>query len=154
MSLRIRHVADLPPLMRAYAASVLAHAPVVPRAATQLGLERLREERERLQCTMLSQLRHVNLAHLFVTEYRFHPERRWRLDLYSAAHRLGVELHGGLEIYGKRSHIGAGNKGGFALNREKMNAAVELGIRVLEYTPAALADGSALAQIERILAQS
>ena len=38
MSLRIRHVADLPPLMRAYAASVLAHAPVVPRAATQLGL--------------------------------------------------------------------------------------------------------------------
>ena len=38
LSLRIRHVADLPPLMRAYAASVLAHAPVVPRAATQLGL--------------------------------------------------------------------------------------------------------------------
>ena len=35
-----------------------------------------------------------------------------------------------------------------------MNAAVELGIRVLEYTPAALANGSALAQIERILAQS
>ena len=98
MSLRIRHVADLPPLMRAYAASVLACAPVAPQAAAQLRLERLREERERLQRVMLSQLRHVNLAHLFVTEYPFYPERRWRLDLYSAAHRLGVSSTGALRF--------------------------------------------------------
>ena len=104
------------------------------------------EERERLASALLQQLSYVNLAYLFVREYSFHPDRKWRLDLYCDNHRLGVELHGGVFSGGRHTR-----GRGFTEDREKMNSAVEAGIRVLEYTPKEIADGSALAQIERII---
>lgn len=106
----------------------------------------VKAESERLVLALLYQFELVGLSRLFQREYKFHPERRWRLDLYSAEHRLGVELHGGIYSAGRHTR-----GDGFTADREKMNAALELGIRVLEYTPKEISDGSALAQIERII---
>lgn len=119
-------------------------------AARNLYLEELREQRERFQLAMLSQLNALHLDTLFVREFRFHVERAWRLDLYSHAYSLGIELHGGLNEKARGRHLRAA---GFKRDREKMNAAIECGIRVLEYWPEAIADGSAAAQVERIIAQ-
>lgn len=97
---------------------------------------------------MLQQLAAVNLAGLFEREYRFQATRLWRLDLYCDSHRLGIELHGGIWVKGR--HV----QGiGFTQDRVKMNAAVEAGIRVLEYTAEHVKAGTALAQIERIIKQ-
>ena len=104
-------------------------------------------ESERLVLGLLYQLELVGKAGLFQREYKFHPARRWRLDLYSAEHQLGVELHGGVYSGGRHTR-----GEGFSEDRRKMNAALELGIRVLEYTPKEIQDGSALAQIERVIA--
>ena len=111
------------------------------------SLDRIKAERDQLVAAMLTQLGYVGLDRLFVREYKFHPERRWRLDLYCDSHRLAIELHGGIYSAGRHTR-----GEGFTKDREKMNSALELGIRVLEYTPKEIADGSALAQIERVIA--
>jgi hypothetical protein len=123
-----------------------AKPPETPASRT-LRLTKLRIEREQLTLELLKQLEYANLAQFFVREYVFHPERKWRLDLYAQMMRLGVELHGGIWTQGR--HV----RGlGFAEDRVKINAAIEQGISVLEYTQAVISDGSALAQIERIFA--
>ena len=118
------------------------------RTADQLRLEYFREERNRLANALLAGLYCVRLEHLFVREYPFHPQRQWRLDLYAPRHRLGVELHGGLNEKARGRHL---RVSGFIGDREKMNAAAELGITVLEYWPKAIADGTAVAQIDRFI---
>lgn len=121
-------------------------AGVRPRAATELAREMAREQRERHVLALLAQLQALGIAGQFEREYRFHPQRLYRFDLYHGGARLGVELHGGIFTGGR--HV----RGvGFAADRQRMNSAVELGYRVLEYTPGDLADGSACAQIERLL---
>jgi very-short-patch-repair endonuclease len=80
----------------------------------------------------------------FEREYRFHPERRWRADF--AIGRLLVEVDGGAWIAGRHTR-GLGFEG----DAEKQNAAAELGYRVLRFTPRMVEDGSALAQIQRVL---
>jgi very-short-patch-repair endonuclease len=62
-------------------------------------------------------------------EYRFHPTRKWRFDFAWAAHRVAVEIDGGI-------FTGGGHNRGvqFARDAEKHNAAVLLGWRVLRYT--------------------
>jgi hypothetical protein len=162
MTLRIRSLADLPDSARAYTAGVLgldeaawralrndkspAPRPERSAAAELLRRERLREERERLVLTMLRQLEATNLAQYFVREYRFSPDRRFRLDLFAKHAMLGIELHGGIFSGGR--HITPKT---YCVDRAKMNLALELGIRVLEYTADMIRDGSALAQIERVL---
>ena len=86
------------------------------------------------------------MAGIFSREFVFHPSRKWRLDLFCHSYRVGVELHGGIFTGGR--HV---NPAGFIRDREKMNAATELGIRVLEYWPQAITDGSAIAQIQRVM---
>ncbi len=39
----------------------------------------------------------------FVREYRFHVERRWRLDLAFVEQCLGIEVNGGLYTAGRHS---------------------------------------------------
>jgi len=149
VSVRLRSVLDLPPPMREQVQRQFAAArKAVTALGDELRLMRLREERERLVLAMLKQLEYLNLACLFEREYRFHPERLWRLDLFSQPYRLGIELHGGLHDGARGRHI---RGKGFMGDREKMNAAAERGITVLEYWPQAIADGSAAAQVQRIL---
>lgn len=145
MSLRVRSVLELPTAIRDSVRARLASTPQQRTAAAQvLRLAQLREERERLVLAVLQQLECRSLASLFVREYRFHTDRRWRFDLYAHSARLAVELHGGIFSAGR--HV---RPKGFQDDRAKVNAATELGIAVLEYWPQAIADGSAAAQIER-----
>lgn len=103
-------------------------------------------EREKLVLALLEQLKWLKLDRCFIREHRFHQDRRWRLDLYVPDHALGVELHGGTWTGGRHT------RGyGFQRDREKMNAAIEAGIRVLEYTADDVRKGTAALQIERIL---
>jgi hypothetical protein len=156
--MRIATVMDLPPRYRDQANAALErfranpYAPV-DAAAQRENREALRkahyaEQRERHVLALLIQLRYVGLDTLFVREHRFHPQRRWALDLYADAHTLGIELQGGLHDP-KRSHHTL--MIGYLNDREKINSAIEHGIRVLEYGPQSIADGSAVLQIERIV---
>jgi very-short-patch-repair endonuclease len=92
----------------------------------------------------------------FEREYRFHPGRRWRADFHVdprpspqwwADAPLLIEIDGGSWLPKGRHTTGKG----FAADCEKMNAAAELGYRVLRYVPAQIESGEALEQIRRIL---
>lgn len=136
------HYLRLPTLQR-----VVKPDPKRPRNKARLEL--LKAHRERFVLMLLKQLEVNNHAWLFLREHAFHPQRKWRFDLYVPAYKLAVEIHGGIYTQGRHTR-----GQGFRVDRQKMNAAVELGIRVLEYTAAELADGSAAAQIARVLAQA
>lgn len=64
------------------------------------------------------------------TEYRFHPSRRWRLDIAFPSQKVGVEIDG--FGYGHQS------KPGRIADNEKQNALVLSGWRVLRFTTADL----------------
>jgi len=64
-------------------------------------------------------------------EYRFHPVRLWRLDFAHIESRVGIELHGGTWVKGRHTR-----GGGFAADREKINAAQLQGWLVLEFCAA------------------
>jgi very-short-patch-repair endonuclease len=82
----------------------------------------------------------------FEREYRFAPPRRWRLDfVLHQLPRCAIEVEGGA--------WSGGHKRGAAADSdcEKANEANLLGWRVYRFTPAMVADGRALATIERAL---
>lgn len=62
-------------------------------------------------------------------EYRFHPERKWRLDYAWPDARVGVEVNG--NAWG----VKGGGRHGKAADLEKMNAAQALGWAVFQFTP-------------------
>jgi hypothetical protein len=64
-----------------------------------------------------------------VKEYRFHPQRRFRLDYYFSV-GLGVELEGGVFVNG--AHV---RPYGFLKDMEKYNLLTEQGIFLLRYAP-------------------
>ena len=66
-----------------------------------------------------------------VYEYRFHPTRKWPFDLAWPDHQLALEVDGGTWAR-KPGHTWGS---GLAADREKQNAAVLLGWRVLRCTP-------------------
>lgn len=81
-----------------------------------------------------------------VTEYQFHPDRRWRLDFAWPDLMLAVEVEGG--VYQRGRHT---RGGGFVADCEKYNEATLLGWRVLRVTGDHIKSGAALAWIERAL---
>jgi very-short-patch-repair endonuclease len=91
----------------------------------------------------------------FDREYRFSPERKWRADFLMGNHdgpfgnyMVLIEVDGGTWLpEGGRHTRGPG----FERDAEKLNAAAELGYRVLRFTPRMVESGEALAQIKRIL---
>jgi hypothetical protein len=103
-------------------------------------------EREKLEGLMWQHLVWLNLACVFERHARFHPVRKWELDLLARGYSLGVEIHGGTHTGGR--HV---RGAGFAEDRAKMNAAVECGISILEFTSDQVQDGTAASQIERVL---
>lgn len=63
-------------------------------------------------------------------EYRFHPERKWRID-YSWPHKmLAIELEGG--VYTQGRHV---RPKGFMGDLAKYNALSEMGWVLLRYQP-------------------
>jgi hypothetical protein len=100
-------------------------------------LKRLRAETRHLtqrqgQQRFLAACRAHDLP-LPITEFVFHPTRRWRFDYCFVDQRLAVEVQGGLFVAGRHSR-GAALLG----EHEKLNAAAVLGYRVLYVVPKAL----------------
>ena len=95
---------------------------------------------------LLLQIRAVGLP-LPVEEFRFHPTRKFRFDLCWPDRKLAVEQEGGIWIRGRHTR-----GKGFATDCSKYNEAVLLGWRVLRVTTGMVSDGTALAYIERALA--
>jgi very-short-patch-repair endonuclease len=81
-----------------------------------------------------------------VSEYRFHPSRRWRFDYALPQHSVAIEVEGGVWTQGRHTR-GKGYLGDLA----KYNEATILGWRVLRFTPGQVKDGTALKALERLL---
>ena len=81
----------------------------------------------------------------YVTEHRFHPTRRWRLDYAWPELKLAVEVHGGTYTNGRHTR-----GGGFTSDREKMNEAAIFGWTVLEVTSAQVRSGQMRQWLDRI----
>ena len=62
-----------------------------------------------------------------VTEYKFHPVRRWRFDFAHLATKTAIEINGGIWSGGR--HV---RGAGYLRDREKINTAQMLGWRVFE----------------------
>jgi len=105
--------------------------------------------------TLLQQVDLILLAlfdkHKIVSEYKFHPVRRWRLDRAVIDEKIGIEFHG--SVYqlrkGKRCRACGGMQPGrhvtgkgFENDREKMNTAQSMGWIVIEATPTFIRNGS------------
>lgn len=65
----------------------------------------------------------------FEGEYRFHPKRKWRFDYADVAHKIAVEIEGGIWSGGRHTR-----GSGYAKDVEKYNEATKLGWRILRYT--------------------
>jgi hypothetical protein len=85
-------------------------------------------------------------------QYRFHPERRWRLDFAFPDVLVAVELDGGIFAAENGGEVGKHSRGaGRCKDMEKRNAAAELGWFVLNYGPPHVRSGAAALQIERLV---
>ena len=65
-----------------------------------------------------------------VIEFKFHPARKWRIDLFLEEYKIGIEIEGG--TWGKSRHT---TGTGYRKDLEKYNQAAIMGFRVLRYTP-------------------
>lgn len=66
-----------------------------------------------------------------ISEYRFHPVRKWRIDWAWPEIKLAIELEGGVWTSHSRHTRGSG----FVKDMEKYNAMTELGWHLLRYEP-------------------
>ena len=79
-------------------------------------------------------------------EYRFHPVRKWRLDLAWIDALVSLEVEGGIWIQGRHSR-GAGMEA----DMEKYNEAQVLGWRVLRYSTGQIKQGKPIDDLKRVL---
>ena len=70
-------------------------------------------------------------------EFVFHPTRKWRLDYAWPAHKLALEVEGGVWSGGKH-----GRGSGIVKHMEKANGLACLGWRLLRVTPKELPSAS------------
>jgi len=98
--------------------------------------------RRKIRVSLRQQCRALDLPEP-VAEYRFHPSRGWRFDWAWPERRIAVEEDGGVWIAGRHTR-GAG----YLADMEKLNAAAELGWRVLRYATG----GVDMDQLRRLLA--
>ena len=82
------------------------------------------------------------------SEHRFDDTRKWRFDFAFIAPMIAVEIEGGLYMNGR--HVQAK---GYQADCYKYNRAVELGWRVLRYSPQMLKNDpvTIIQQIERTI---
>lgn len=77
-------------------------------------------------CLLLRQ----HLGAEVVAEHRFHPARMWRFDYALPAHRIAIEIDGGVWQIGRHNR-----PKGYIADLDKFNHAAALGWRVLKFTP-------------------
>jgi len=78
-----------------------------------------------------------------VTEYEFHPDRKWRADFCWPEQKLIVEYEGGTWMHGRHTR-----GSGFEKDCDKYNAATVLGYRVLRFTQKHVKSGEAVKVIQ------
>lgn len=66
----------------------------------------------------------------FVTEYRFHPTRKWRFDYAIPDKMIAIEYNGIMSAKSRHTTVI-----GYSNDLEKINQAQLLGWKVLQYTP-------------------
>ncbi len=87
-----------------------------------------------------------SLAPDAVAEHRFHPVRKWRLDMAIPSRMVAIEIDGGVWSGGRHSG-GAGQ----VKDMEKGNHAAILGWRVLHFTPQQIRKGEWVTMVKQIL---
>lgn len=65
-----------------------------------------------------------------VSEWQFHPTRKWRYDFAIIEHKIAIEVEGGVWTNGRHTR-----GKGFINDCEKYNAGTALGWRILRVTP-------------------
>ena len=98
-----------------------------------------------LEVQLAFQMDALNLE--YVSEYRFHETRRWRLDFAFPDKKVGIEVEGGHWIGGRHTR-----GSGFEADCEKYNALALQGWRLLRFTGTTIKSGEALKTIERAIA--
>ena len=81
-----------------------------------------------------------------VCEYRFHPVRKWRIDLAFVEERLAVEVEGGIYRGGGHTSVT-----GIKRDLEKGNALTLMGWRLLRFHGDQVKSGEAVELIRRAL---
>jgi len=76
-------------------------------------------------------------------EFKFHSERKWRMDFAWPDISLAVEVEGGIWNYGRHNR-----PQGFIADTEKYNAASVMGWTLLRFTGAQIRTGCALKQVQ------
>lgn len=74
-----------------------------------------------------------------VKEFKFHPIRKWRFDYAIPAHKIAVEVEGGVWTGGRHT-----SPKGFLGDMEKYNTATLMGWRVFRTTPDGLCTNATL----------
>lgn len=82
-----------------------------------------------------------------VSEYKFHPVRKWRMDFCWVDYGVFLEVQGGLFVQGRHSRGAAMLK-----EFEKTNAASEMGYRMLLCQPKDLCSTTTIETIRKTLA--
>ena len=83
-----------------------------------------------IQSDAFCQLCRQELGVEVVREYRFHPKRRWRFDYAIPAHKVALEVEGGVWTQGRHTR-----SKGFLKDMEKYNMAALMGWKLLRTTP-------------------
>jgi len=81
-------------------------------------------------------------------EYRFHVERRWRLDFAWPRHMIAAEVEGVTYQGGRHQR-----RKGYEMDCEKYNAATIAGWTLLRFTQEQIRSGAALALLEEAFRQ-
>ncbi len=92
-----------------------------------------------------NRLEHAGLVP-FEREVQFAKPRRWRFDIAYPAHKVAVEVEGGVWSGGRHTR-----GKGFTGDCEKYNAAILAGWRVLRFTRAQVEDGTMIETLRRLL---
>lgn len=74
-----------------------------------------------------------------VSEFRFHPVRRWRADYAIPAKKILIEVEGGLWVKGRHNRAA-----GYIKDLEKYNCATSMGYSILRFTPQQLLTGTTI----------
>lgn len=82
-----------------------------------------------------------------VKEYKFHPTRKWRFDYAIPAHKIAIEVEGGVWTGGRHT-----SPKGFLGDMEKYNTATIMGWRLLRTTPDRLCSNETLQMVRDIIA--
>lgn len=77
-----------------------------------------------------------------ISEYKFHPHRKWRLDNAWPEYRLAVEIEGSVWTQGRHTR-----GSGFVKDLEKYNELAKMGWWLLRFTPQQVKNGYAWGQI-------